>query len=415
MNMNPDFEKLHMPKKTLSSPAELVGDKFVKKAIAAGIDLSILTTDEAILVELEKSRLLKGPFASVNLPEVIKFLRDEKLVPTLEEVRAKQKAIEKEMRQRAEAEIKPEEIHIETGVGLKEVQDENLVHNFQSAEKIQEAEKIKKEQRSVTESDEKVNELYEQMTALQEGRDIETDDYYYEFSVVGYSRQEIVKDIASLHEREEEFALEDSGLKKKNKKIATLTETALEYGVSKMNWFGDRVKIQPTSKFDDIKRRVDGVLEVIVEGSESKFLGLGIDVTFGGQAYHGKIEDLLEDIENGYGARIKYFKDHKGVPQKEFVVPKIILSFNIDDVRDLVSCFKDIDTPEAKEKFRNNPLKADILHQIIEQCGKFAAFARKHNNPVSFKYEAILESIRDLSEDYPEIREALSTTSGIAA
>lgn len=409
MNMNPDFEKLHMSARTLSSPAELVGDKFAKKAIAAGIDLSSLTTDEAIQLALKNSRLLKGPFATVDLAEVIKFLRDEKLVPTLEEVKARQKAAEKALEQKVEPEPEPEFIPIQTGIGLVEIENDSLAQNLESAKKIQEIKEVRKKEQAVLGSDEGLDELYEQVVTLQEGRDVETSDYYDEFLAVGYTSEEIAADVADLHKIEEDFARRDSGSGKKSKKIATLTEVALERGVSGAGWYGDRVKIQPTSKFDDIKRGIDGVLEITEEGNDSKFLGLGIDVTFGGESsYQIKRQKLLDGIQRGHVAKIKYFKDHKGVPQKEFIVPKIILSFSLGDVRNLISCLGGMGTEEGKKKFRDNPIKTQILRQIIDQCENLSEYARKYDNPIYKQYDAISGTIRGLSEDYPEIREALA-------
>ena len=92
---------------------------------------------------------------------------------------------------------------------------------------------------------------------------------------------------------------------------------------------------------------------------------------------------------------------------KEFSVPKIILSFNVEDVKDMVHMVKNINDPKVKEDFRNSPQKFTVMNQMIIQCEMLAAFAEKYQNNIFTKYMDIVNSIKQLAWVNPEIKKIL--------
>ena len=96
---------------------------------------------------------------------------------------------------------------------------------------------------------------------------------------------------------------------------------------------------------------------------------------------------------------------------KEFSVPKTILYFNINDVKSLVYMIKNIDDVKAKEEFKKNFKKFNVLKQIINQCDKLSVFAEESRNEIFKKYIEIKSSIIELSWENPEIAEIIKNNS----
>ena len=244
----------------------------------------------------------------------------------------------------------------------------------------------------------------------------ETDKYYYAFeSLVKRGREEIDNDLESLRINQElikkklESLTPAEVLRVENaKKIATIAECSVEYAIN-TGWFGDNVNVTKTSKFDDIKFGVDEILEIKKEDSSS-FMGLGIDVTYRGllsEQYKHKFFGLLRSIRSGYKPKIKYFTNHTGEKMKQFSVPKTILYFNINDVKDFAIMIKHIDEPSGADSFKNSPQKFAVMNQMIIQCEKMAAFAEESNNDIFKKYNDVVSSIKELALKNPELQKML--------
>ena len=407
MNMKSDFENIHMSQRTPSSREEVVGQKFIDKANASGLNLSVLETDEQVVEALKQNRMLLGPNASLDTIEIVRFLREMGAVLTPEQIAARKKAQEKPV---AVLVPEPEFIPVTTDIRLTEVYDETLEDTFSS---YRQDENSKAERDAVIDSDDGISELYRDIMDMRTDVEAETDEYYMDFQEVGYSKKEIEQDLRALKNLEKIFETKtnDGEQVRTTKEIATMTEVALEYGVSKLGWYGDRVKVIKASQFDDVLNGIDGILEVIDPVSESNFLGLGIDVTFRGlrnEQYKKKINKLLEDVRSHKPKQVKYFKDHRGESCKKFTIPTMVLSFHPGDVRNLVYMLKRMSESGTAEKFKQHPIKFEIMNQIITQCHILGAFAERHGNPISEKYAAMLSSIEILGKENKEIAAMLS-------
>lgn len=274
------------------------------------------------------------------------------------------------------------------------------------------------EKANIFKNKEELKELYERATESDKTHP-ESELYYYEFSKAGLLKggdEEVDADMLSLENTKDSFYSEkvvDQKQKDKlerAKKIATLTERALVDGVNKFSWYGENVTVSSASEFDDIKRGVDDILEIKKSDDESNLLALGIDVTFRGlysEQFKQKFFKLLKSIDDGQKTKVKYFKNHNGIPMKEFAIPKIVLYFSVSDVKDMVEILKNADDPKMEEELKNSPQKVNIMKQVIDVSTKLAAFAEDSQNNIFRQYTAVINSLKELSWRNPVIKEIL--------
>lgn len=317
--------------------------------------------------------------------------------------------------------LEPEsEIFLETKYkkiegGLKVVEDENL------KKQIEENKFFESLKEGVFKNEAELEQTYEKSLTLGKNKfeQEETDEYYNQFvKLVKGGEVEIQEDLKSLRELKELFEKNTLQLDKgkahkieQAKKVATIVERAIVHSVSNpdIQWYGEDVSIESVSQFDDVKRGVDDVFQVRKEEVDS-FLGLGIDVTYRGllsEQYRQKLFTLLKSIKDGYTTKIKYFKNHQGECMREFSVPKIILFFDTNDVKELVHMVKNVDNPEIIKTYKHSSMKFKMLNQILIQCELFAEFAEQCQNPIFRKYQEIVATIKQLSWKNPEIKKIL--------
>jgi hypothetical protein len=297
-----------------------------------------------------------------------------------------------------------------------------------AAERLRE-EALRKERRQSVEALEKdiftsskdLDLVYVQALSLGSREEREKPQHYYDFADAGLIKgghEEVDKDLADTVLREEQFKKkyaeidpEYAMFAEKNAKIATIVEQALAYSVSELGWYGENVKVSSASRFDDVKRGVDDVLEITKKNEDDKYLGLGIDVTYNGlqsERYKDKFERLLESIRVGQKTKIKYFKNQKGEPMPEFVVPKIVLHFKGVDVKELAHFVRNFQDPVAREALAKSPMKASVINQVIVQCEILADFADEFHNSIALKYRSIMNAISELATKDIQVKEMLT-------
>lgn len=324
---------------------------------------------------------------------------------------------EKQQKVQIKKEVPHISIELPKLAGLTTIENENLKRQFE------ENEKHNNELNKIFKDEKELNAILEISLSLRKENSIESDEYYDAFADAGLikgGREEVKEDLdgpKGLKARKEEFKqkalLQEEGKRKSsenNKKVATIIERGIAYGVSELEWYGKGINMEPASEFDDVKRGVDDVVEIVKNEDESTFMGLGIDVTYRGllsQEYKDKVFKLLQFIRNGQKTKIKYHKNHAGKMMKEFAVPKIILSFNINDVKDMANLIKNIHDPKVKEEFKNSQQKFDVMNQLIIQCELLSLFAEESQNDIFRQYTDIVSSVKELSWKNPEIKNIL--------
>jgi hypothetical protein len=227
-----------------------------------------------------------------------------------------------------------------------------------------------------------------------------------------YDGDEITRNMQEVAEKEEWIKYEDTPARAKLKKLATVLEAILVEGVTKYNWLGNKFKILPPSKYDELFNGVDGIIELIQDEKLNKFLALGIDVSFRsveGELFEEKVSSLLGFIKERKLTQVKYFKDEKGDAIPDLYVPKVIISVDAKTIEEVAEIWSKRKEPEFKEKLTKHPLAFMIIGQIAQQCTIFSAYARKVGaEKVAEKYDEVFSLLLKISEEIPEAKKALS-------
>lgn len=189
-------------------------------------------------------------------------------------------------------------------------------------------------------------------------------------------------------------------------KRGALAEGAIIYGMQRGNWFGENSQIVVASEYDDFFNHVDAIVEFGIE----KQLALGIDTTISRNKIEGKLKEILDDIEEGRLATIKYYKSDSfegsllNVPlcvvgasrTASASLAKNVAHLEIDIVREKEE--------QAHKEIQEHQIQFAILLQIEMQLVVFVRFAEKngHRHLVS-KLKSDLIKIREIiKEKFPQ-------------
>lgn len=227
-----------------------------------------------------------------------------------------------------------------------------------------------------------------------------------------YDGDEIEQDIKDIIEKEERITYENTPVQIKLKKIATVLEAILVEGIAKYNWLGNKFKIIPPSKYDELFHGVDGIIELIQDEELNKFLALGIDVSFrsvDSDFFEKKVNNVLKYIKEDKLTHVKYFKNEHGDAVPDLYVPKVIISVDTKTIEEVAEIWSKRKESEFKEKLKRHPLAFTIMGQIAQQCTLFSSYARKVGAlNVAEKYDEAFDLLLKISEEIPEAKKALS-------
>lgn len=388
------FNTQTSPESTATLRAKIVVDKME----AQGIDLASLSEEGAIKLLSDPENNKKFRFPGVTNEDVIAKLRLMGYIKPVEQPKEKPAPVE--------TVVVSNRVQLK---GISEVEDEDLREMLEQNHFFEEL------AGNIFKNDQDLETVYAQAMALEKGNSMETREYYLAFAgLVKGGVAEIESDLESLAVRLRSFkeklaALppQEAARVEKMKKVATIVERAIIHAVTTVAWYGEGISIESTSQFDDVKRGVDGVLQIRRESDDDTFLALGIDATFRGllsEEYKIKFSGILESIYKGYKTRIKYFKNHQGELMEEFAAPKVVLYFDNKDVKSLVNLVKNSGDAEAIKEFKANPQRVATMNQILVQCQILGEFAKECNNSISAQYDEFIDAINRLGKKDPEIQ-----------
>lgn len=398
MNMRLELPKNPFESDVAGSKTELFTNKFKTWLLnnVENIDSTKLSTEEGLKEIIANSRVLR---MGVTVEEVFAELQQQGFIKEqVEEV------VESAKSQEEIVSFRPER--------LKIIEDKEVLDKLEDNKFFEELETD-----SYFEPQE-LERIYKRSLETSMGTHAETLESYLEFADKGLLKGghekakedfEYVQKMTQLFEEEEKEALVVGELGR-TAKIATITEAAIAYGVSKLNWYGDKVIIHPVLKFNDIANGVDEVMQIKDGNNEGVLLGLGIDVTFRGmlhKIYKEKFDKLLRIIAQGKSTEIKYFKNSEGEMFSEFSIPKIVLHINFKEMRDLVAMMGNVDDTDVIERFKKSPQRISVVRQVVIMCKALGDFAKKHNNPIFEKYYQFESFMRSLVETDPQLKPAL--------
>lgn len=390
---------------TMDSREKLAANKFFEKYIETNqIDIDYTETPENM--DIFRHFLNSDRVTRKDPEAIIAIFKEAGLItqPIIEKVN-KEKTIE--------------HIHIrteDTTLNIIEVEDTKLDRDqIQENLNFSELREV-----NIAGNKQRVEKLFDKIN----NQETERLDYYMQFAEITKGGTETIEaDFNSLIERKRYLKELEGGLDAQAreriehaKKIATITEKGIDYAISNLDWYGSRVNMKQTSEFSDVKRSVDNLLEIKKDDEEKDFVGIATDVTFRrieDEEFTGKYFKLLDNIKDGYKTKVKYEKDSDGNIMKEFAVPKVLLHFEYKDLgmfTDILEKSTSESTEVLKEQYKDSPQKIKYLQQIVHQCKILSSFAKKHENSIFRRYDAIINSITELSWENPDIKLALETS-----
>lgn len=273
-----------------------------------------------------------------------------------------------------------------------------------SPEEKKKKEEKKKQEREYQETKRFAREFLER---YDEDRPVEED-----FSDV-YSREDIRRDIEAVEKRE-------AGFLKGREEISNISR-ALEVVIPKsleMFWLTEDIFTHPTSKFDDIKRGIDAVLEFDPEQIGTNRMAVGIDFTSDiGTNINGKVGAKVENfILHTRGQTVKYFEAEYSYKEDGVVrqrrghietVP-VVVSIKRDDLQRLFylhNAFgtgrKDID---ATKEIAEHNAKTVVLLEILEQLRLFSKLYERFGENKKAKRVGKMIDILSSKLDADEVR-----------
>jgi len=403
--MNFNFGKEKEPIQELDPKTSRVVETILKKGVLSELDL--IGSPENIQTIKDKinsiSRLLIPGF---SMDSVVIELKNQGVIKPIPPAPKPEKA--------------PTEI-IETKYikldGIKEIEP------TEEEQKVIEANLLLKaiEDANIFKNEKELEDVWDQSLVLEKVRPEETFEHYNQFAETGLlagGTEELAKDLFELNKikkniknSEPQNPSERNKLEKV-KKIATITEHGLAYMVSDLKMFGNNLIVDSAGEFNDIKHGIDDVMQIKNAGSTTKFLGLGIDVTFRGlhsEQFENKFFKLLDAVKMGYQPTVKYFKNHEGELMPEFVVPKMILCFDANDIKEIVYFIKNKNNPSIKEEIKKSPLKLAIMSQVVNFCKIMTEFSQEYGNDISQKYVEIIDTLEELGTKNSDIKSLLDT------
>jgi len=194
-----------------------------------------------------------------------------------------------------------------------------------------------------------------------------------------FSAEEIERDLSALERRERSFQGEDS-LQKEFHAMADVLEAIVCQQGSLNSWFGDDAEVVKTSRFDDVMRGVDAVIEFApTEGHErAEHLALAVDITFNEDTEQAKLRKILGFIDRGDVVQIKYFDSEYA--HGPITAPEVILGIERKHVTQLAETWAEGMDEHNIKKLAAHPVRDLLAIQALDQCAAFAAYAALKGN-----------------------------------
>ncbi len=172
----------------------------------------------------------------------------------------------------------------------------------------------------------------------------------------------------------------------------------LEYIINRhceaSNWLGENCLVCDTTLYDDEKNKTDLVLEFIKKRKNGDLVlyRLAVDVTStqNDRNYMSKHDRIVEGLDNGVMARLKYFTSEAKRKKVGFIknVPKAVLALGPKSIQRLARDFKYSQDLYKAAREDNDPVRAKRLRS--------QAMAVMEKNPVQL---ALLEQIHRQMQD----------------
>jgi len=121
-----------------------------------------------------------------------------------------------------------------------------------------------------------------------------------------YGAEAIARDKAYLEKRERNF--EEGDETEASKKAGRLFEAIVNRGVREINLMGPRAMPIVPSRYDDVARGIDSIIQFKGERGATSHIALGIDVSRSTMGLSKKFSNIIKSVKSGELSTAKYFK-----------------------------------------------------------------------------------------------------------
>jgi hypothetical protein len=218
-----------------------------------------------------------------------------------------------------------------------------------------------------------IDRVHEKAARAIEGKRLNEKDF-----IEPYGEGNVQADLARVIRMEGQFAQDETPSSRELKKIAEIFEGVILGPGERNDWFGDKAYLVKTSRYDDYVNGVDAVIEFRSEEPKAaSFLGLAADVTFSSDP-SGKIQRLLQQVEHGELAKVKYFhSDYVNIHGQLGKLPEVIIGAERKTVLELGELW----LAGKQDVLAQHKIQIMILTQMREQLETFALYAEQINLP----------------------------------
>ena len=231
-----------------------------------------------------------------------------------------------------------------------------------------------------------------------------------------FTKEHIDHDIEDEESDTKEFTEQKKRLsphQRERMKIAEFVEVSIPEAIKNLGWLGEKVKVIRPSKWDDYKRGIDNVIqmlpeEVVEDEKDLKCIGFSIDFTISEKSTIDKAFEVSLAIARGKVPSMQYFstsiktKDgEKDIKIRDFKIPRIIMSCP-DEIlnkskNDLLNYEKNPDDEKSVEKAKDSALRYHFIRETLSQLEFFANLSDEVKN------EAAGKIYRDSLEQFTKI------------
>ncbi len=178
-------------------------------------------------------------------------------------------------------------------------------------------------------------------------------------------------------------------------------------------WFGESIRAQKASEFDDYENAVDLILTVKDPRKPDRYLTLAIDVTYSVLERDHKFMEIQEEVSSGRLSRVKYFHasdDTYGINN----VPRAVVAIDKKTLDELAVLWGNDNVTDLEV----HPARFMILEELLLQMKAFGDLARaKKHSEAADQFEYLARVIEGVFSKFPRRpqREVLARDTGYAS
>ncbi len=185
-----------------------------------------------------------------------------------------------------------------------------------------------------------------------------------------FNQRDVLRDMQYAKDKEAELERDATPHEKETMKLAKVLEVAVNAQIN-AGWFGPNVHTKPTSKFDDVENKIDLIAEIDVHSQGlTAHVALGIDVTYA-RELKGKISRIQGEIIKNELATVKYYQSQDGHFTGSLNdIPRLVIGVDEERAGIIAKAWY-----EKNPALKKDPLREQILIELIDQCEAFASYA----------------------------------------